>query len=56
MRENLVEMLSDYRQLIHDLTMQKRSTGLSPPEEELLLQMEAQEIVVSSEDKTIIEP
>ena len=43
MRENLVEMLSDYRQLIHDLTIQKRSSGLSPPEEELLLRMESQE-------------
>ena len=43
------------RQLIHDLTVQKRSSGLSPPEEEILLVMEEQENRASSEkDQNII--
>ncbi len=37
--------LPDQRQTIHDLTLRKRASGLSPPEEKILLEMEANEII-----------
>ena len=33
----------DIRRMIHDLTILNHSTGLSPPEEELLVKYEADE-------------
>ena len=35
--------LPDQRQIIHDLTLQKHASGLSPPEEEILARLEATE-------------
>lgn len=49
MNEKDLMPLPDVRQAIHDLTLMKQSTGLSPPEEELLLLMEAQENCAPSE-------
>ncbi len=36
-------LLPEIRQQIHDLTLLKHSTGLSPPETELLLKLESHE-------------
>lgn len=36
--------LPDQRQTIHDMTLRKRASGLSPPEEEILLEQEAHEL------------
>jgi len=44
MRENELLPLPDLRRQIHDLVVTKRSTGLSPPEEKLLLYLEAKEL------------
>ena len=41
MRENELLPLPDLRRQIHDLTLMKRSTGLSPPEEHMLEQLES---------------
>ncbi len=43
--------LPDQRQLIHDLILQMHKSGLSPPEEELVLLMEAQENCAPSKHK-----
>lgn len=39
--------LPDQRQMIHDLILQKRATGLSPPEQKVLEQLEAEELLLS---------
>ncbi len=39
--------LPDQRQMIHDLILQKRATGLSPPEQKALEQLEAEELLLS---------
>ena len=44
MNEKELLPLRDLRQVIHDLTLMKRSTGLSPPDEKLLLQLESMEL------------
>ncbi len=36
----------ELRQEIHDLTVKKRATGLSPPEEEFLLRYEGKELIL----------
>ena len=36
-------VLHEQRQIIHDLTLLKHATGLSPPEMEMLEQLEADE-------------
>ena len=46
MRENELLPLLDLRQQIHDLTLMKHSTGLSPPEEQILVYLEAKEASV----------
>ena len=46
MKQNEFPPLPDQRQEIHDLTLLKRSSGLSPPEDETLLKMEAQETIL----------
>ena len=43
MDHNEFPPLSDLRQTIHDLTLQKRSSGLSPPDETVLAKLESQE-------------
>ena len=45
-------LLPEQRQIIHDLILQKHATGLSPPEQEILLILESQELAlpVQSED------
>ena len=43
MRENERLPLLDLRQQIHDLTVTKKSTGLSPPQEQILDYLEAME-------------
>lgn len=47
METNEHQPLPDQRQIIHDLTLQKRATGLSPPEQEILEQLEAEELPLS---------
>ncbi len=37
--------MQDHRRIIHDLVIQKRATGLSPPEEEILEKLEAEELL-----------
>ena len=44
MKENESLKLPDRRQLIHDLTVARRSASLSPPEAELLSELEGKEI------------
>ena len=44
MRQREIRPLLELRHDIHDLTLMKRSTGLSPPEDETLLKLESQEI------------
>ena len=46
MKRELVP-LPDLRHEIHDLTVQKHSSGLSPPEEEILERLEVQELYVT---------
>ena len=43
MRENELLALHEKRRIIHDLTLLKHATGLSPPEMEMLEQTEAVE-------------
>ena len=43
MEQNEFLTLPELRQLIHDMTLQKRATGLSPPEEQLLDRLEMNE-------------
>lgn len=45
MNTNELTWMQDHRQIIHDLVIQKRATGLSPPEEELLEKLEAEELL-----------
>jgi len=54
MRTNELPPLPDQRQLIHDLILQMHKTGLSPPEEEIVLLMEAQENCAPSKLMTMI--
>ena len=51
MEQNQSQLLPDLRQQIHDLTVTKRATGLSPPEEHVLEQLEAQESCVSDSEQ-----
>ena len=51
MRENKLLLLHDRRQEIHNLILRMHSSGLSPPEEEILILMEAQEGCADSEDQ-----
>ncbi len=44
MNTNELTWMQDHRQIIHDLVIQKRATGLSPPEEEILEWLEASEL------------
>lgn len=43
MEQNELLPLSDYRQAIHNLILRMHITGLSPPEQCILEQLEAQE-------------
>ncbi len=43
MEQNQIQLLPDLRQQIHDLIMSKHASGLSPPEEELVIIFEAEE-------------
>ena len=43
MKASEIPSLPDQRQTIHNLTLQKHATGLSPPEECILEEQEAQE-------------
>ena len=38
-------IISEWRQHIHDLCIRSRTTGLSPPEQELLDKLEGQELL-----------
>ncbi len=44
MNKGLLPQLPEQRQLIHDLVMMHRATGLSPPEEEILQKLEGEEM------------
>ena len=46
MKANEIPSLPDQRQAIHDLTLQKHATGLSPPDEDILEKTEAKTIEV----------
>ncbi len=43
METNKFPPLPEQREIIHDLTIRKHTTGLSPPEEDILSKMEASE-------------
>ncbi len=43
METNKFPPLPEQREIIHDLTIRKHTTGLSPPEEDILSNMEASE-------------
>lgn len=43
MLKSNLSSLHEQRQLIHDLTLLKHATGLSPPQMEMLEQLEAEE-------------
>ena len=45
MKRNELPPLPDRRQEIHDLILMKHSTGLSPPEEQILNTLEANELL-----------
>ena len=51
---NTFNLLShEVRVTIHDLTMLKHSTGLSPPEEEILLQFEDRELNLPEQNELL---
>ena len=56
MRPSEIPSLPDQRQTIHNLTLQKHATGLSPPEEEMVLMMEAQENCAPSKQNDNLDP
>ena len=43
MGQNEFPLLPEIRQQIHDLTLQKHASGLSPPEQEILSKLEGKE-------------
>ena len=43
MGQNELPSLPDQRQTIHDLTLRKHASGLSPPEEDILVHVEVTE-------------
>ena len=43
---NELPLLPEQRQIIHDLTLLQKASGLSPPDQEQLEQLEAKELLV----------
>ena len=43
MEKHTLPPLPDLRQQIHDLVVRKQASGLSPPQEEILIDLEAKE-------------
>ena len=46
MKQDEILPLPDERNIIHNFVIQKHQTGLSPPEEKILLELEGREVVL----------
>ena len=54
MKQNELPLLPEQRQVIHDIILLKHFTGLSPPEDEILDRMEAQEHIFCPDTSEVI--
>ena len=50
MEQEIILSMLDLRKQVHDLTLRKHASGLSPPEEELMIIFEAAEYSEAEQD------